>query len=77
MVMYVPMHRMPRMKAKEAVLASTFSSLPIGRDENVLKCFLLTEFNNNFDTYRKRSLTDVVAIKTAIEGNWSSLHVFR
>ena len=32
-------------------LAGTFSSHPLGTDENVLKCFLLTEFKNNFDTY--------------------------
>ena len=34
----------------------------MGRDENVLMCFLLTEFDNNFDSYQKRSLTDVVAL---------------
>ena len=44
-------------------LASTFSSPPMGRDENVLKCFLLTAFNNNFDSYQKMSLTDVVALR--------------
>ena len=31
-------------------LARTFSSHPLGRDENVLKCFLLTDFKNKFDT---------------------------
>ena len=50
------------MKTKEAVLARTFSSPPMGRDENVLKCFLLSEINNDFDTYQKRSLTDIVAL---------------
>ena len=48
---------------KKTVLASTFSSPPMGRDENVLKCFLLTAFNNNFDSYQKMSLTDVVALR--------------
>ena len=32
-------------------LARTFSSHQLGRDENVLKCFLLTELKNDFDTY--------------------------
>ena len=48
---------MRRIKAKGGRstwhLATTFSSHPLGRDENVLKCFLLTEFENNFDTYEK------------------------
>ena len=48
---------------QKTVLASTFSSPPMGRDENVLKCFLLTAFNNNFDSYQKMSLTDVVALR--------------
>ena len=48
---------------KKTVLASTFSSPPMGRDENVLKCLLLTAFNNNFDPYQKMSLTDVVALR--------------
>ena len=46
----------PSHENKEAVLASTFSSPPMGGDENVLKCFLLTEFNNNFDSYQKKVL---------------------
>ena len=58
---------MPRMKTKEAVLAGTFSSPPMGRDENVLKCFLLTEINNDFDTYQKSSMKDVVALGNC---NW-------
>ena len=55
-----------RMKTNETVLASTFSSPPMGRDENVPKSFLLTEFNNDFDTYQKKSLTDVVALANCI-----------
>ena len=53
---------MSRMKTTETVLASTFSSPPMGRDENVPKSFLLTEFNKDIDTYQKLSLTDVVAL---------------
>ena len=60
----------PSHENKEAVLASTFSSPPMGRDENVLKCFLLTEFNNNFESYQKRSLKDVVALGNC---NWGWL----
>ena len=41
---------------KETILASTFSSPPMGRDENVLKCFLLSEINDDFDIYRKKVL---------------------
>ena len=67
----------PSHENKEAVLASTFSSPPMGRDENVLKCFLLTEFNNNFDSYQKRSLTDVVALGNCNLGRLGSLNVFR
>ena len=52
----------PSHENKDAVLASTFSSPPMGRDENVPKCFLLTELNNNFDAYQKMSLTDVAAL---------------
>ena len=61
-VFYVPKHIMSRMKTKDTVLASTFSSPPMGRDENVPKSFLLTEFSSDFDTYQKMSLTDVVAL---------------
>ena len=53
---------MSRMKTTETVLASTFSSPPMGRDENVPKSFLLTEFNKDIDTYQKLSLTDVFAL---------------
>ena len=38
---------------KGGQFASTFSSPPMGRDENVLKCSLLIEFNNDFDSYKK------------------------
>ena len=55
-----------RMKTNETVLAGTFSSPPMGRDENVPKSFLLTEFNNDFDTYQKKSLTDAVALANCI-----------
>ena len=39
---------------KGGQFASTFSSPPMGRDENVLKCFLLTDINNAFDTFQNR-----------------------
>ena len=69
-VFYVPKHIMSRMKTKDTVLASTFSSPPMGRDENVPKSFLLTEFSSDFDTYQKMSLTDVVALVIC---NWGWL----
>ena len=51
-----------RMKTKETILASTFSSPPMGRDENVLKCFFLSEIIDDFGTHPKSSLKDVVAL---------------
>ena len=35
------------------LLAKTFSSHPMGRDENVLNCFLRTQANDDFNAYQK------------------------
>ena len=40
----------------------------MGRDENVLMCFLITDINNDFDIFKidKRSLEDVDVLS-----NWN------
>ena len=56
------MHRIKTKGGRSTwLLARTFSPHPMGRDENVLMCFLITDINNDFDIFKidKRSLEDV------------------